>query len=348
MRLQFIDEAKEGLILGKSIFAREGQILLKAGVELTDVYINKLRKLGVFFIYVEDERLDDVQVEDEKLTQLKQTAMKSMSSIFLNVASGNTIELERSTNDVKKMIDYILEIGDVNKSIYDIQTYDNYTFVHSIDTCIMAVFLGKTAKVNRKDLETLGIGAVLHDVGKIRVPIEILNKTEKLTDEEFKEIKKHPVYGVELLKNNYSIPDSIIKIVGQHHERIDGRGYPLGIKGPQITKFAKIVCICDVYDAVSNDRCYRKKFSLNDAYELILSGSGSSFDRDLVEDFKNTFSIYPLGCHVKLSNNRDGYVVGQNKGFPDRPIVRCFNKNDSMYSEIDLLKNTNIVISNIM
>lgn len=346
MRLEFIDNVKDDFILGKSIFTREGQILLRSGIKLNDVYINKLKELGVLYVYLEDERLDDVDVEDEKLTELKQTAMKSISKIFPSLSGGNMRDFRESIKTVGDMIDYIVEMGDVNKSLYDIQTYDNYTFVHSIDTCIMASFLGMTVGIDRNSLEELGMGAVLHDIGKTMVPIEILNKRTKLTDEEFSEIKKHPVYGVEILKKIYSISDCIIKIVAQHHERFDGCGYPFRLEGSQISKFARIVSICDVYDAVSNDRVYRKKFSLNDAYELVLSGSGSAFDMEYVVNFKDTFSIYPLGAHVILSNSEDGYVIRQNKGFPDRPVVRCFQREND-YHEIDLLDKHSIVISSM-
>lgn len=351
MRYECISRVRENEILGKSIFTEQGQILLKAGIKLSNIYINKLKKLGVSFIYVEDERLDDVDVEDEKLTEFKQLTMKNMAGMFNNLCNYNKSGFKNSIKVVEEMIDYIINIGDVNKSLLDIQTYDNYTFLHCIDTCIMASFLEITSGLNESELKELGIGAILHDVGKTQVPIKILNKKGKLTDEEFGEIKKHPIYGVELLKQNFSMPNTIIKVVEQHHERVDGKGYPYGLTSQQITKFSKLVCICDVYDAVSNDRCYRKKFSLNDAYELILSGSDSSFDRQSVLHFKNTFAIYPLGCHVKLSNDEDGYIIKQNKGFPDRPVLRVFNEesnNSKEFHEIDLLNNTKIIISEII
>lgn len=351
MRLEFIDRLKEDEILGKSILTSEGHVLLRVGVKLTSNYINKLKDIGVFYVYVEDERLDDVHVEDERLSELKQLTIKSMSNVMKSVHNCNGKQLKESLATVKEMIDYIIDVGDVNKSLYDIKTFDNYTYVHSLDTCIMATFLGMNSRLNEWDLKELGVGAILHDVGKMEIPIKILNKEGKLTDEEYDEIKKHTIYGGEILKKNVSIPSSIIKIVEQHHERIDGRGYPHGLSGKQISKFAKIVCICDVYDAVSNDRCYRKKFSPNDAYELILAGSGISFDEETVRNFRNTFSIYPLGCCVRLSNGEEGYVINQNKGFPDRPIVRVLydikTRNPISFYELDLLKYPNIVIESI-
>ncbi|BAH07468.1 HD-GYP domain-containing protein [Clostridium kluyveri] len=352
MRLEFINRVKEKDVLGKSILTCDGQVLLKTGVELTNNYINKLKELGVFYLYVEDERLEDVNIEDEKLLELKQESMKSMSNIMSNLYNCNEKGLRKSLVGIEDMVNYIIELGDVNKSLYDIQTYDNYTFIHSIDTCIMASFLGVSTGYDKWQLREIGIGASLHDIGKTKIPLEILNKQTKLTDEEFNEIKNHPLYGSKILKKNVIISDAVIKIVEQHHERIDGRGYPYGLEGKQITNYAKLVCICDVYDAVSNDRCYRKKFSPNDAYELILSGSGSNFDQDLVCNFKNTFAIYPLGCGVKLSNKIEGYVVRQNKGFPDRPIIRVLCDGDTgkliPAYELDLLRMPNVVITGLI
>lgn len=351
MRLEFINRVKDNDILGKSILTNEGQVLLRAGVKLNNIYIQKLKELGVFYIYIKDGRLEDVDVEDAKLTQLKQFTMKSIANIMKNVHSCSGKNLKESLRAVEDMISYIIDLGDVNKSLNDIQTYDNYTYVHSLDTCIMTAFLGISSRFNGWDVKDLGIGAMLHDIGKTRVPIKVLNKQGSLNEEEFNEIKKHPIYGSEMLKKNFSIPDSIIKIVEQHHERVDGRGYPHGLSGNQISKYAKVVCICDVYDAISNDRCYRQKFNPSDAYELILSGSGSSFEEEYVRNFKNTFAIFPLGCCVRLSSGEEGYVIRQNKGFPDRPVIRILydskTKEPVPFYEMNLLKCPSIVIESI-
>ena len=352
MRLEFINRVKEQEVLGKNILSSDGKILLRAGIKLNNIYIRKLKELGVFYIYVEDERLDDVQVEDEHLTELKQITMKTMGSLIKNVNNVNKKELKECLSVVENLIEYIIDLGDVNKSLNDIKTFDNYTYVHSLDTCIMTSFLGLSAGLNEASLKDLGLGAILHDIGKTKIPTKILNKEGKLTDAEFKEIKKHPVYGAEILKKNISIPDSIINMVEQHHERVDGKGYPYGLSGNRISKSAKIICVCDVYDAISNDRCYRKKFSPNDAYELILSGTGTSFDMDIVQKFRDTFAIYPLGCRVRISSGEEGYVIRQNKGFPDRPILRMFydaEQNSSIpFYEIDLLKNPSLVIQTVI
>lgn len=352
MRLEFIDRVREDEVLGKNILTNDGKILLRAGVKLNSRYVIKLKELGVFFVYIEDERLDDVLIEDERLSELKQNTMRNMSKIIKNIHSCNNKHVKESLSMVEELVDYIISMGDVNKSLYDIQTYDNYTFVHSLDTCIMSSFLGLSIGLNEKELKDLAIGGILHDIGKLQISDKIITKKGPLTKEEFAEIKKHPVYGGEILSKNVRINDNVIKAVTQHHERIDGRGYPYNLKDNEISKYGKIVCICDVYDAVSNDRVYRKKFRPNEAYELILAGSGTAFDNSYVQTFRETFAVYPLGCCVKLSNSVEGYVISQNRNFPDRPVLRVLYDSNTrapiQFYEINLIEHPSIVIESIV
>lgn len=348
MRLEFINRVMVGDVLAKSILTSDGKILLRSGVSLTETYIEKLKELDVYYVYVEDDRLDDIYIEDEKLNDLKRNTMKNMAIIVKNLTNNSRVNLKDSLSRVEELMEYIIEMGDVNKSLYDIKTHDNYTYMHSIDTGIMAAFIGINMKLSKEELRNLGVGAILHDIGKVKVKSDIINKTGALTEEELMEIKRHPIYGAEILKKNFYIPDAVINAVLQHHERIDGLGYPYGLDGNQISKLAKIVCICDVYDAVSSDRSYRKKFSPNEAYELVLSGNGSMFDEGIVKIFKDTFAVYPLGCCLKLSNGVEGYVINQNKGFPDRPILRVLYDSETRkpipFYEINLLEHTNITV----
>lgn len=352
MRLEFLDRMKGDEVLGKNILTSDGKILLRAGVVVREEYIRKLKEIGVHYVYIEDDRLDDVIVEDERLSEIKQILMKNMFKIVKNISYDMDKNLQSSFKAIEDLTSYIVQIGDVNKSLYDIKTYDNYTYVHCIDTCIMSTFLGKSIGYKEDMLTNLGVSALLHDIGKTQIDCSIINKNGPLTNEEYEEVKMHPIYGAELLKKNVCIPDSVIKAVLQHHERVDGNGYPNRLEGKGISELAKIICVCDVYDAVSNDRIYRKKFSPQDAYELILAGNCSAFDEKIVKCFKQTFSVYPLGCCVRLSNNVEGYVVGQNINFPDRPIVRVLydssTKNSIPIYEIDLLSESNLVISGVV
>jgi putative nucleotidyltransferase with HDIG domain len=352
MRLEFINRVKIDEILGRNIYTDDGSVLLRTGVKLTDQYIKKLKELGVFYVYVEDARLDDISMEDEMLSDLKAMTMKNMARIMKNVTQADKKGTRESLLVVEELVNYIIDLGDVNKSLYDIQTFDNYTYLHSIDTGIMAIFLGLAMNLKESELKKLTIGAILHDIGKIKIDNDIITKPDKLTEIEFREIMQHPSYGREILEKNFSMPLEVLNAVEQHHERADGYGYPYGLTNNQISKFAKIICVCDVYDAVSNDRTYRAKFNPVDAYELILAGSGSSFDEEVVKYFKETFSVFPLGVCLKLSNGVEGYVIRQNKNFPDRPVLRVLYEGETRkpikFYEIDLLTCNNIVVQEII
>jgi len=352
MRLEFINRVEVDEILSKNIVTNDGSVLLRSGVKLTQEYIFKLRDLGVFYIYVEDTRLDDVSIEDERLCDLKELTMKNMSKIMKNVTSGDAKGTKNSLSVVEDLVNYIIEMGDVNKSLYDIQTFDNYTYLHSIDTGIMAIFLGISMNLTESELKELSIAAILHDIGKTKIDKNIITKPGKLTSDEFDEIKNHPIYGKKILEQNFNMTNRVLKAVEHHHERVDGTGYPYGLTKNQISRFAKIIGICDVYDSVSNDRCYRKKFNPSDAYELILAGAGNAFDEEVVIKFKRTFSVFPLGVCLKLSNGVEGYVIKQNINFPDRPIIRVLYESETRvpikFYEIDLLKQRNVIVESIM
>lgn len=353
MRLEYIERVKSGDVLGKNILTGRGRTLLRCGVTLNDIYINRLERLGINYVYIEDERFDDIDHENDELSQLKQSVLVSMNNIVKSVKNSRWKNLNKSFEQVDELIDYIINSKGVITNLYDIQSYDNCTYLHSINTCIMALFLAKsTNRFSMQRLVDLGKGGILHDIGKTKINYKISNKKGPLTKEEYAEMKKHTIYGKLILERNPRISEDILKIVEQHHERVDGTGYPCKLKGNEISDLAKIVCICDVYDAVSNDRNYRKKFSPSDAYELILAGNGTMFDSSMVSCFKDTFSVYPLGSCVKLSNGVEGYVVRQNARFPDRPEIRVvydsITRDPIIPFEFDLLEYPNVVIEKIL
>lgn len=352
MRLEFIERVKSGEVLARSILTNDGKVLLNAGVVLTENYINKLKDLNVYHLYLEDERLSDINNEDIILNELKIEAVKNISNIYKNVSVHDTIDIKETYKSMENLVEHIMEIDSVNVNLLDIKTHDNYTYLHSIDTAILSGFLGKGLGLCKDELIKLGMASMLHDIGKTKILSSILNKKEALTEEECIEIKKHPEYGEDILKTQYSIPSDVIIAIKQHHERVDGKGYPLGLKDNAISKIAKIVSVCDVYDAVSSDRSYREKFSPSDAYELILAGSGNMFDEEVVNKFKCTFSVFPLGTCIKLSNGVEGYVIKQNKNFPDRPVIRVLydskTKKPIQFYEIDLLINTYLTVIDIV
>jgi len=351
MKLTFVSNLEGTEVLAKNILRDDGRVLLKRGTKLTKEFIRKLKNFSIFFVYIQNDTIEDITC-DEKLNELKEAALKALPNIFNDLINRDENSLKSSLLVVGNLVDHIIDTGVVNMNLYEVKTYDNYTYIHSVDTCIMACFIGMSISLSRNELKELAVAAILHDIGKTKISNELINKKTPLSDVEFLEIKKHPTYGEEILRTSNTLSDSIVKSVLEHHERIDGKGYPQGITGEFIHEFAKIISICDVYTAVSANRSYRDRFSPSEAYELILSGSGTMFDSELVNNFRKTFAIYPLGCNIRLSNGMEGFVIKQNQYFPDKPVVRIVDdsrKNNLLPCyEIDLLTSLNLVIESVI
>lgn len=344
MRLEFIDKVKEGDILGKSIFTNDGQVLLRKGIKLTKNYIKKLKSLEVYYMYIQDERLKDVDIEDAKLNELKIDAIKVMTKVVKIVNGEKIIDLKGASEVVENMIYNMVNLEYINNGLMDIKTYDNYIFVHSIDVATMAMFMGLDLKLKKSDIIDLGLAALLHDIGMINITKDELKKDSS-------KIKSHPNLGKMILMKNYKINEKVIRGVLEHHERCDGSGYPQSLKGNEISMLGKILGVCDSYDRL-NSLKNSKVVKPNEAYNIILSKGAMSFDEDVIKSFRRTFSVYPLGSCVRLSNGIEGYVIKQNKGYPDRPIIRVIynsiTKEALQFYEIDLLKVLNLTVSEIV
>jgi len=331
MRLIGIKRAKSGDILGQSIFGKDGCLILKEGVALTEKYISRLENMGVNTLYIMDANLDDIKPQDPQFVEIKRDAVKSLSRVFSRLDYNDKAKVSSTLAAVREMVEYLIDNKEINFSyLLELKTYDNYTYVHSLNTCVLALFYGVQMDYSRNML---------------------IDLEGRLTDYEFKVIKQHPIDGYNMLRDVDEINEISKDVVLEHHEKVDGTGYPYGLKGDRISKYAKITCISDVYDAIVSDRVYRKGFAANEAYEFILGGCETYFDMDLVQVFKNNFSLYPLGACVKLSNGLEAFVVEHTKGFPDRPKVRVlYDENGTVVKpyEIELINNVNIGIEKIL
>lgn len=323
MRLVSIERVKPGDVLGQTILGFDGCIMLREGVTLTDRYISKLMDMQIVYLYIKDSDLEDIKPEDPEFIQYKSEVVKSLSKVYSKLNYSDTLSMRSTINIINDIVEYLINNEEIDSSyLIELKTFDNYTFIHSLNTCVLALYFGVKMSYSKSMLIDLGVGALLHDLGKTKIPIELLNKKGKFTEDEFAIIKKHPELGYDMVKGVKEVKEISKSIILEHHERINGDGYPMGLEGNRISKYARIACICDVYDAIASDRVYRRGFPSNEAYEFILGGGGTFFDFDLVTIFRNSFSIYPLGACVRLSDGIEGFIVGHNEGFPDRPVVR--------------------------
>lgn len=329
MRMISIDKLQPGMVLAKSVLSIDKAILLRKNITLTQRYIQRLKALGFQRCYIEDELSEGVEPPKHLSDQVRYDTVSTIKTMYQeafeqgknsSVIWGN---IERLVN---QLLDEMLSDDDLISGMSDLQTYDDYTFSHCVGVAFLAVSTGIRIGLKRNDLYDLATGALMHDIGKMFTPIEIINKPGKLTDQEYKAIQDHPLNGYLFLKDTSELSNKACQGVLTHHERIDGLGYPNGIKGEEINLYGKIYAICDVYDAITSDRSYRKAWSTNEAIEYIMANGNIRFDADLVDIFLKNIIPYPIGTIVALSNGFKAIVVGDNRDAVHRPIIRVFEE----------------------
>lgn len=363
MRLVPINSVREGTYLAKTIYNNSGRVLLKEGVLLTDSLIHKIKSIGIFTLYIHDEYSDNL-IDDIIEPQLRQSAIKSIKDTFSCLQK----QLYTSNNDnpnqlkdfsrerdsyiksiaeaAENIMDEILSRKKILINLVDIKSLDNYTYQHSVNVAILSMILGIQLKLSRYELYTLCVGAMLHDIGKVFVSLEIVQKSGKLTDVEYAEIKQHTIRGYDYLKGSLDV-SAVSRIIAlQHHERPNGLGYPERRKGSDIHKLSKIVAIADVYDALTSDRTYRKALSPNEALEYIMASGGSQFDYEMVCTFANTIIPYPEGSLINLSTGDIALVEDVNPKYALRPKVKVV-RGKTPGLQIDLENELNIVITGL-
>jgi putative nucleotidyltransferase with HDIG domain len=234
---------------------------------------------------------------------------------------GENIDVQGAQTLVSDLADNIMVNPHAMMWLTYLKQRHEYTMTHSVNVCILALTFGRHLKLARETLEVLGLGALLHDIGKLRIPSEILDKPGSLTPDEFEVMKKHPSEGFSILKDDKYIHPDALEIVHHHHERISGNGYPDRLASDSIHFLTKVVSIVDVYDAITSDRCYHDGISPYKALQNIYKWAEAQFDKKLVEEFMSCMGVYPIGSIVELNNNRIGIVISTTPKTRLRPIV---------------------------
>ncbi|MDQ0215195.1 putative nucleotidyltransferase with HDIG domain [Oikeobacillus pervagus] len=356
MRLKSVESLQEDEVLAKPIYNEKGRILIKKEVPLKKYMIERLKTLGVSFVYIHDPNTNDVVVRQVLSDETRQEAIKVIKDTFELVQ--NDLDLSnkfifdkigrRFSTVVRNILQEIRGNHEAISLLSELFSYDQYIFTHSLNVTIYSLALAvELNQFNQKQLEEIGLGAMLHDIGKVFIPKPILMKPGGLTDEEYAIIQQHTVQGFELLRKESTIPLVAAHCAFQHHERLNGSGYPRGLKGDEIHIYARIMAVADVYDAVTSNRVYRKALLPHDAFEILFAGVGKLFEKEMVESFRRAIIVYPNGLSVHLNDGRKGIVVSQSKGFSDRPVVRILEEDKHellMPYEVDMSKDFSILI----
>ncbi|PLR92612.1 HD-GYP domain-containing protein [Bacillus sp. T33-2] len=346
MRLVATASVEAGTRLGKIIFNDKGQVLLNKGAVLNGSIIARLLAFGINYIYILDDETEDIIIKNSISDSLRKRAVAEIESSFKQVHSdklvSSSVTLENAARNFKQLIRQLLDEINSSKELLtllsDVYIHDNYIFSHSLNVTMYALAIGMEMRLPPKDLETLGLGAILHDVGKMLIPYEILSKPGKLTGDQFAAVQKHAEDGFDLLRQIQTVPLLVAHCAYQHHERIDGSGYPRGLIGNEIHDFGKILGVADVFDAVTSNRVYRPAMLPHEGLEILFAGAGHQFEHNVVDAFRRAVVIYPVGLTVELNDGRKGVVSAQNKDMSERPVIRILEEQGEKVApyEIDL------------
>lgn len=350
MRLVLTENIKKNMKLAKPIH-ENGSIMLNSGIDNLYKYKEKLLELGIKHVYVKDKFSHGIEINETIKNNTRRRGKKIVVKTFERIKNGF---LDIDTKELKNVVDDITSElvlnDDVLLNLVSLKGTSSYTYEHSVNVSVICIALGKMLGYSKGDLFKLGMGGMLHDVGKTLIPEEIINKPAKLNGHEFKIIRKHPRLGFKYLQEVDVVSPLSRIVVYSHHERVDGSGYPRGLKGEEIHEFAKIAAIADVFDALTSNRVYRDRWPTYKAAEHIMNNTERLFDYNLVKKFLPRISFYPNGSEIILSNGYRALVKEQNIGFPTRPILRLIedDEGEQMEVELDLLKHMQIVIVKVI
>lgn len=340
-----LNRAPDGAKLGKDVASgrADGMPLLRAGTSLTPRFKDALVRAGVHAVYVDDEESRGINPQPVLSDATRSAATAAVSRAFDGakdaLKTGRPLSaeaVEELQGIAARMAAEIGETDDFAVALADLSAADGYTLQHSVDVAALGLLIGQKLFNERgyfdyrgkrtyeridQRLTRLGLGLLLHDIGKLAVPSEILNKPGKLDDAEWEVMKTHPVAGVELLKSDLISP--LVKVVVRsHHERWGGGGYPDNKVEDDIHELARIAAVADVYDAVTSERVYAAARPAHIGVRIIREGRGAAFDAEIVDIFSKLVAPFPPGDSIELSDGRTGVVARVPDGNIDRPVVR--------------------------
>ncbi|NMB34597.1 MAG: HD-GYP domain-containing protein [Clostridium sp.] len=336
-------ELKTGMMLGETVLNNYGAVIVSEGTILDEYIIRKLGNLELPKIKVicEENNIPLRETSDAFNMQYSKN-MDSIRNIICDLEAGKGIDVGKINRVAESVILKASERKDIVRCLNQIKLSGEYLYTHSINVSLLSMLLGKWLGYKETEIKKLVIAGLLHDVGKTRVSSKILNKPGKLTEEEYNEIKKHAVYGYRILENEKNMDKDVSHAVLMHHEREDGSGYPMGIKGEKISKLAKVIAVADIYDAMTSNRVYKERESAFEVFRMMERESIGKLDIKVVNALLSNIASYFVGDFAKLNDGRVCEIVYINPRFVSSPIINI----DGGY--IDLSEDTDLIIEEIL
>jgi putative nucleotidyltransferase with HDIG domain len=344
-----LSEVMPGMKLAQDVVLDDGRILLLKGFTIKPRYIQKLEAYKVPYIYVDEGFFASEEVNEERIYE---DAFHTIKEIMEGIRMDEHVDVDTLKQTVNDMVQHIMNDDMIFMTLTGIRDIDNYTFLHCVDVCIYSVITAKVMNLSEDDIHEIGLAAILHDIGKCKTPLSILNKPGKLTPDEFEVMKRHTLKGMEIVNQLPGLNPRIAKIVCQHHEKWDGTGYPFGLKSFDIELAARIISIADVYDALTANRVYRKRFMPHEAAEYLMAQNETQFDPKVMKYFIDSIAVYPQDVIVLLNTGEIARVLPCRGIRSMRPVVSVITRKDGPPIlepyEIDLRSNPTVFVVDII
>ncbi len=318
-----------GLRLGYAVKDERGRVLLAAGTELTSGLCEALVRRGYMQVYVLDGIADEVAPQDELATRTRNVATQTARQCFQRLARGEALPFTNVLESVELILADLSNAGGAVLEFACLRSVSDYTYVHSVNVCVYSLLIGQAMGVHGEELRALGAGSLLHDVGKV-LCADLVANPNHLTPEEWARMRQHPIDGFEMLRQHRELHLFAPHIAYQHHERLDGSGYPRGLRGDKILPLARMVAVADVYDAMVAHRPFTVAKPPHLAMEELRAGAGTLFDDQAVQVFIRRMAIYPSGTPVLLADGSVAVVVGQT-ATAGAPLVRVLGHSGSVH-----------------
>ncbi len=357
-----------GMIIDQSITDATGRVMIKRNVYLDQYQIEYLMSRGISGVYITDSLVDETtskpnepekkivipsntkkviareRMEDPTKVEMSETVKARVNEgiqyLFNNTNADNFSGAAMQVS--KDLTEAIMTNSAVAIDINTLKVSDEYTFKHSVDVAMISMIIGKRHGLSRDEIREIGVAGLLHDMGKSKIPTEILNKPGKLTEEEFALMKRHPYDGYQILKDRGGFSNAVLAGVLQHHEKINASGYPMGVTKDQIHLFGRLIAVADIFDALVTKRPYKDAFPMREAVEMIMSMTGE-LDISCINSFLGSVICYPVDSVVKLSNGQLCKVVANEPMYPLRPRVVAIDTGE-VYDLANDLKCASLII----
>ncbi len=315
-----IEELESGMVIARTIIASDGRALLNENTRLNDTFINRLRLLGVMSVYVKDG-LADIEVPEVVSAQVRAAVSLKLNQTLKTFAAKKTLDVNSMKNLVSILLEEVISNRNVIIHLEDIRSYDDDLLYHSLNVAVFAMMTGLSMGYTEGKLVELGLGSLLHDIGMIMIDPDILHRRGELTDTEGEVFRGHPEIGFNILRTYREVSTKVAHIAFQHHEKVDGSGYPRQLNHKQILDYAKIAAIADTFDNVTSNKYVGHSYSASEALTVLRKLGNTYFDLEIIEAFATNVAIYPIGCLLSLNTGHIAVVTSASKINSTRPII---------------------------